>query len=47
VSAFAAALATLRDARASGAWARYLEVPDVGAEQRPRSGHAPGSMEDA
>lgn len=39
-AAFSTALATVRDALASRAWTRFLEVPDLGAEQRPRSGPA-------
>ena len=38
LAGFAAALPILREARASGLWTRYLDIPDLGAEERPRSG---------
>lgn len=41
-SAFAAALPALRDALDSGNWCRSLDVPTLGAEERPRTGHASG-----
>jgi glutamate-1-semialdehyde aminotransferase/predicted aldo/keto reductase-like oxidoreductase len=41
VSGFAAALATVHAALASGRWMRHLDIPEIGAEERPRSGETP------